>query len=300
MSPPNYDSPTEIKSFLESKGFAMQKHFSQNFMVNPSARRKIADLAELNAGECVWEIGAGLGCMTRELLARGSRVKAFEIDRGFCSSLRDFYESEVASGVLQIIEGDVMKTWQGELEKAHTDAATLKVVGNLPYSIASVFIAQTIRCGVAFSRCVFTVQQEVAHRMAAGVGSKDYSAFSVLCQFAYDVKLSLPLAAGSFWPRPRVSSQAVVLTRKAEIFPCSAEAFSLVVNCLFASRRKTILNNARSLPLGGLPPEDFLASCGVEGTLRAENLDGIDFARIAGEFGKVTSSTTAMRSVKNP
>ena len=286
MSPPNYDSPTELKRFLESKGFAMQKRFSQNFMVNPSARRKIADLADINSGECVWEIGPGLGCMTRELLVRGACVKAFEVDRGFCRLLREFFAGDIASGDLEIIEGDVMKTWQAQLKKTG-DATHIKLVGNLPYNIASTFIAQTIKSSVAFAQCVFTVQKEVAERMAACAKNKDYSAFSVLCQFAYDVKLSVPLAAGSFWPRPRVSSQVVILTRKTESFPCSADAFSLVVNCLFSSRRKTLLNNARGLPLGGVSAEDFLAACGVEGTLRAESLEGIDFVRIAGEFEKV-------------
>ena len=286
MNAPNYDSPAELKQFLQNEGFAMQKRFSQNFMVNPSARAKIADFAKPGAGEEVWEIGAGLGCMTRELLARGPRVTAFEVDRGFCRLLREFFAGEIASGDLEIVEGDVMKTWQAQLKKAG-DAAHIKLVGNLPYNIASTFIAQTIKSAVVFAQCVFTVQKEVAERMAARAGSKDYSGFSVLCQFAYDVKLSLPLAAGSFWPRPRVSSQAVVLKRRQEPLPCCADAFSLVVNCLFASRRKTLLNNARALPLVGEVAQDFLASCGVDGNCRAEQLGVSDFARIACEFEKI-------------
>ena len=291
MSPPNYDSPADLKRLLESEGFAMQKRFSQNFMVNPSARRKIADLVEVSAHESVWEIGAGLGCMTGELLARGARVKAFEVDRGFCSLLRQFFSQKLLSGDLEIVEGDVMKTWQEEIKKTDASSSRVKVLGNLPYNIASTFIAQTIRSGVTFSRCVFTVQKEVAGRITARVGDKDYSAFSILCQFAYDAKLSLSLAAGSFWPPPRVSSQVVILTRKPKNYPCSADAFSFVVNSLFASRRKTLLNNARLLPLDGMPPADFLTSCGVKGECRAENLDVSEFARIAAEFERVRSST---------
>ena len=291
MKTPNYDSPRELKRLLQNEGFAMQKRFSQNFMINPSARHKIAELVTPSAGEEVWEIGAGLGCMTRELLVRGFRVKAFEVDRGFCRLLREFFAKEIASGDLEITEGDVMKTWQDELKKACGSAAHIKLVGNLPYNIASTFIAQTIRSGVVFSSCVFTVQKEVAERMAARVGDKDYSGFSVLCQFAYDVNLALSLAAGSFWPRPRVSSQAVVLKRRHEPLSCSAGTFSLVVNCLFASRRKTILNNARALPLDGESAEDFLASCGVDGSHRAEHLCVEQFARIACELEKIKART---------
>lgn len=270
MNHPDYNSPSELKTFLEQNGMAMQKRFGQNFMVNPSARSKIACCLDLHAGERLWEVGPGLGCMTEEFLSRGASVTAFEIDRGFVSALHRFFSQQEQDGSLFIAEGDVLRLWKDEI-RMHGQPS--KIAGNLPYNIAATFIADTITENVLFDRCVFTVQKEVAQRMAARPGSAGYSAFSVLCQYGYTVKTGISLGPGSFWPRPSVVSQAVIMEKKdRDSSPCSSRRFAHLVHTLFSARRKTVLNNMKPLLSGETQPEAVLEKCGIKTNERAENI----------------------------
>lgn len=278
MNHPDYNSPSELKDFLEQRGMAMQKRFGQNFMVNPSARAKIAGCLDIQAGERLWEIGPGLGCMTEEFLSRGASVTAFEIDRGFVCALRCFFAQQEKEGRLSIAEGDVLKLWKAELCLHERPS---KIAGNLPYNIASTFIADTITANALFDKCVFTVQKEVAQRMAAQPGSASYSAFSVICQYGYTVKAGISLGPGSFWPRPSVASQAVIMEKKER--PASgraSERFARTVHVLFSARRKTVLNNIKPLLPDGIQAEDVFERCGIEKNERAENISVETFVQL--------------------
>ena len=275
MEHPDYNSPAQLKDFLLENGMAMQKKFGQNFMVNPSARKRIVDMLEIQSGSQVWEVGPGLGCMTEEILGRGAKLKVFEIDRGFVTLIRQFFADREPSGQFSIVEGDVLKKWMNEIPDG---SENLKLFGNLPYNIAATFIADTISRGFTFERCVFTVQKEVAERICAGPGSKNYSAFSVLCQWKYDVSRGLELAPGNFWPRPNVSSQAVLMKKKENPLECSdPKLFVNLVHALFSSRRKTIQNNIRSILPKSVNAEDIFGQAGMSGGERAENLSVGDF-----------------------
>ena len=275
MEHPDYNSPAQLKDFLLENGMAMQKKFGQNFMVNPSARKRIVDMLEIQSDSQVWEVGPGLGCMTEEILGRGARLKVFEIDRGFVTLIRQFFADKEPSGQFSIVEGDVLKKWMNEIPDG---SENLKLFGNLPYNIAATFIADTISRGFTFERCVFTVQKEVAERICAGPGSKNYSAFSVLCQWKYDVSRGLELAPGNFWPRPNVSSQAVLMKKKENPLECSdPKLFVNLVHALFSSRRKTIQNNIRSILPKSVNAEDIFGQAGMSGGERAENLSVGDF-----------------------
>lgn len=280
MTHPDYNSPLELKEFLDKNNMAMQKKFGQNFMVNPAARTKIIDELELKPGEYVWEIGPGLGCMTEEIMERGARLTAFEIDRGFYGLLHQFFEDQEKSGKFNIVEGDVLKNWKKAYE--NSEVKPVKLFGNLPYNIAATFIADTITEGLEFERCVFTVQKEVTQRIAAKPGTENYSAFSVLCQWGYDVKSGIVLSAGNFWPRPNVDSQSVILTKKAESYHCSnPKLFVKVVHALFSQRRKTIQNNIKGLLPSGLSAEAFFEKCGIQKNERAENLSVENFLQLS-------------------
>lgn len=275
MKHPDYNSPAELKEFLTQNGMAMQKKFGQNFMINPSARSRIVDMLELESGASVWEVGPGLGCMTEEIMERGASVKVFEIDRGFISLLHQFFSEQEIAGKFQIIEGDVLKNWKKEAKENDSD---LKLFGNLPYNIAATFIADTIANGFTFSRCVFTVQKEVTERICAEPGSKNYSAFSVLCQWKYDVTPGLELSAGNFWPRPNVASQAVLMKRKKNPLDCDdPKRFVALVHALFSSRRKTIQNNIKPVLPPQVTAEEIFARSGISSSERAENLSVEDF-----------------------
>lgn len=270
MKHPDYNSPAELKQVLDANGFSMQKKFGQNFLINEDARRRLVDALELTEGMKVWEVGPGLGAMTNTILERGADLTVFEIDRGFASLISGFFEDYTKGGTFRIIEGDVMKTWKGQLKEAGQPD---RFFGNLPYNIAATIIADTIENNVRFEKCVFTVQKEVAQRMCAKPGTADYSSFSALCQWAYDVKPLLDLAGGNFWPKPNVDSRAVVFTKKAD-FPCckNPELFIKMQRALFSSRRKTVRNNLSQF----LKNNDLAVSClekaGIDIMKRAEVL----------------------------
>lgn len=267
---PDYNSPAELKQILDAKGFSMQKKFGQNFLINEDARRRLVDALELTEGMKVWEVGPGLGAMTNTILERGADLTVFEIDRGFASLISGFFDDYSKAGTFRIVEGDVMKTWKGHFKEAGQPD---RFFGNLPYNIAATIIADTIENNVRFDRCVFTVQKEVAQRMCAKPGTADYSSFSTLCQWAYDVKPLLDLAGGNFWPKPNVDSRAVVFTKKAD-FPCckNPATFVKVQRALFSSRRKTVRNNLSQY----LKNNDLAVSCleeaGIDIMKRAEVL----------------------------
>lgn len=270
MTHPDYNSPTEIKQCLEQNGLAMQKKFGQNFLINGQARKTIADALAVADGMRVWEVGPGLGAMTDELLRRGANVTAFEIDYGFARLLTAFFADYAARAQFSLVEGDVLKTW-----KPCADARGLpdRFFGNLPYNIAAAIIGDTITAGVRFERCVVTVQKEVGQRMVAKPGSEDYSSFSVLCQWAYDVKTVLDLAGGNFWPKPNVVSRAVLLSKKADFPRCkNPQGFMRLLRALFAARRKTVRNNLLPFVSGGDRVDAALRQADIAPTARAESL----------------------------
>ena len=215
MIHPDYNSAKNLKEILDQNGFSMQKKFGQNFLINPDARKKLIDCLDINENTKVWEIGPGLGAMTSEILERGADLTVFEIDRGFISLISEFFKPYAEKNKFRIIEGDVLKNWKKELERGKPD----RLFGNLPYNIAATIIADTIENNIRFDKCLFTVQKEVAQRMCAKAGSEDYSSFSVLCNWAYDIKPVLDLNGNNFWPKPNVDSRAVMMTPK-ENFPC--------------------------------------------------------------------------------
>ncbi|MDE6350145.1 MAG: 16S rRNA (adenine(1518)-N(6)/adenine(1519)-N(6))-dimethyltransferase RsmA, partial [Treponemataceae bacterium] len=212
----------------------------------------------------------GLGAMTDELLRRGANVTAFEIDYGFARLLNAFFADYAARAQFSLVEGDVLKTW-----KPCADAQGLpdRFFGNLPYNIAAAIIGDTITAGIRFERCVVTVQKEVGQRMVAKPGTEDYSSFSVLCQWAYDVKTVLDLAGGNFWPKPNVVSRAVLLTKKADFPRCkNPRGFMRLLRALFAARRKTVRNNLLPFVSGGDCVDAALRQADIAPTARAESL----------------------------
>ena len=247
----------------------MQKKFGQNFLINPDARKKLIDCLDINENTKVWEIGPGLGAMTSEILERGADLTVFEIDRGFISLISEFFKPYAEKNKFRIIEGDVLKNWKKEVEKGKPD----RLFGNLPYNIAATIIADTIENNIRFDKCVFTVQKEVAQRMCTKAGSEDYSSFSVLCNWAYDIKPLLDLNGNNFWPKPNVDSRAVIMTPK-ENFPCCKEPehFCKLQRALFSSRRKNVRNNLTGFIKNNDKALEYLEKAQIDPTLRAEVL----------------------------
>jgi 16S rRNA (adenine1518-N6/adenine1519-N6)-dimethyltransferase len=260
----NYNSGDSIRAFLEERGLGARKMWGQHFLVSPHARQALVAALDLKEGDAVWEIGPGLGAMTSLLLDAGAQVAAFEIDPGFSVLLREIF----AGRPFRLIEGDVLKTWEGE-------AAADFLLGNLPYSIAGALVGDFIEKRRFFSRMAITVQKEVAARFTARPGGKDYSSLSALVQAAYAVKPLLRLKAAAFYPPPKVDSQALLLEKKAA--PDIPPLYPNIVRALFSARRKTVANNLNSFGISAI----ILDECGVNPKERAENLGVAEFAALA-------------------
>ena len=292
----SYDSPTSIKAFLEAEGLAMSKRFGQNFLIDKNARERLHAVLETAKPSHIWEIGPGIGSITSILLEHGHRVTAFEIDHGFARVLRDIFGK---TPDFRLVEGDFLKTWKTELVAAGTGpasgapasgaavsaAAPDFIFGNLPYNAALAIIADLLEEGLLPPRMIFTVQKEAARRIAAGPGTKDYSAFSVLCASVCRTKILYDIGASSFWPQPRVTSSVVALVPRPD--PVAAndrKGFSRFARAAFASRRKTLRNNLASLGLypAGNPSilEEILASMSIPSDIRAEALTAEQLATI--------------------
>ena len=279
MKLPDYNAPSALVAVLDEHGFGMQKKFGQNFLINAHIRQELVSALGLSAGDAVWEVGPGLGSMTSLLLESGADLTVFEIDRGFVQLLTSYFGSYHS---FHLIEGDVLKTWKAEYQR-HTPKAFF---GNLPYNIAAKLIAATIEAECFFDCMVITVQKEVGLRMTAVPGSADYSSFSVLCQWAYDVEPIRDIAPAAFWPKPNVESRALRFTKKESPQPVrDAHLFLSLVRGLFSSRRKTVKNNLSTILAARgkktLPAESLLKAAGIDPAARAESLTVYDFIRLS-------------------
>ena len=217
--------------------------------------------------------------MTSEILDRGAELTAFEIDHGFAAALGELFGDRPN---FKLVEGDVLKTWKTVSERP------ARLFGNLPYNIAATIFADLICAGVRFDKSVITVQKEVAQRMNAKPGTDDYSSFSVLCQWAYDVTPLMDLGGGSFWPRPNVDSRAVKFVKK-ELFPQCKDAafFAKMQRALFVSRRKTIKNNLTTFLSDSAKAENALKKAEIDPKVRAETLDISTLLRLSDAVGEI-------------
>lgn len=277
-----YDSPKGLSAFLKERGFALRKRFGQNFLVNPRVRERILSVLEPSASDLIWEIGPGLGCMTGALLNSGARVRAFEIDRGFLGVLEEEFRGREN---FHLTGGDVLDTW-----RALRGENPSKVFGNLPYSAASAIIADFIEEDFLPDRWVFMVQREVAARMAARPGTKNYSSFSLLCQTFMNVKVRFDVGAGSFYPPPEVISSVVELRPRQDPPEIADRRVYLgILRALFASRRKTLRNNlvayAAARGNDALWAADLLEKAGLRPEARGETLSPAEVARLANAAG---------------
>ncbi len=295
MNLPDYNSPSSLKAFLESRGMAMRKNLGQNFLINAQVREKILDALELSPGKKIWEVGPGIGSMTAGILERGGALTAFEIDRGFACILRELFGDNAN---FTLIEGNVLKTWKTAaapfFNKGKEKNEQLPLFfGNLPYNIAATLLASFIASGLIFPRIAVTVQKEVGMRICAAVGSSNYSRLSVICSRFYDCSIKFDVAAGNFWPRPNVTSALVIMKEKKEKTKCKDdELFFSVVRALFSSRRKTLKNAFAawlSQKLGSRKNQGQVAdltslalqNAGIDERARAENLSEQEFCALA-------------------
>ena len=253
--------------------------------------RRIAELAtgnEEGSAASGVELGAGLGALTRPLLERAGRVIAVERDRELVPALRAELAEEEASGRLSVLEADAkaldLAGQFAGLPRPHV------LCGNLPYQITGPLLELTTRAAPLLDRAVFLIQLEVAARLVARPGSKEYGALSVFVQAAFEVTRPLVVRSGAFYPPPKVDSAVVVLTPLAQPKE-ESPAFRALVRAAFEQRRKKLANAWHGV-LGA--DADALARAaelaGVELGDRGERLGVAEFSRMADALARIVGA----------
>lgn len=272
------DSP---KVLLERYGLRPKYSFGQNFLADERLAARIAEACAASGGSVI-ELGAGLGALTRPLLASGvGFVLAVERDRDLVPALAQELSADVEAGRLQILEEDAKSidfaTALAGRPKPHV------VAGNLPYQITGPLLEKAVHGAPSIERAVFLVQLEVADRLSAAAGSDAYGALSVFAQRAFKVERAFVIRRGAFYPQPNVDS-AVVTLEPLGAGPETNE-FRTVVKRAFGQRRKK-LKNAWAGLVGqhGVEVETAAARAGIDLSLRGEALRVSDFVRMAEEL----------------
>jgi 16S rRNA (adenine1518-N6/adenine1519-N6)-dimethyltransferase len=262
-------------SILRRHGLRPKKSWGQNFLGDEAALERIAQSVGIVPGEGVIELGAGLGHLTRALVAAGARVFAVERDPDMVKALE-----EIGSEQVRVVPADA----------AHLDFARVSgvdrvaVVGNLPYHLTSPILFEILDQRAHVSRAVFTVQKEVADRLAAGAGTKKYGLLSVLLGMYFQIESLFVLKAHLFHPPPKVDSAVVRLTAASAPRAAVREEarFRRVVKAGFGQRRKTLFNALKSdVSLGSAEAVGAaLAAAGIDPRRRGETLTPEEFAAI--------------------
>lgn len=261
-------------------GHRPRRRFAQNFLVDKGVIRSIIGLVRPAAGEVVVEIGPGRGALTNGLVAALDRLVAVEIDRDLAAVLRE----RLGAKGLHLIEGDILEVDLGKVLRDE-GGKRLLIVGNLPYNITAPLIFHFLAQADYIDRAIIMVQREVAQRLVAGPGSKDYSLLTVLLAMRAAVKMCLQVGRHCFRPSPAVDSAVVELRFAAEprFAVEDAACFDRLVRRAFGQRRKMLRNSLLGLnPEGGRNwLEELGERAGIELTRRPEELSIEEFIRLS-------------------
>lgn len=253
----------------------------QNFLVSETACRSIVEALGDLSGRAVVEIGPGKGAITELLARRAGRLIAIELDRELAPRLRERF---AAQETVTVIEEDVLRV---DLTALARPGEKLLVVGNLPYYMTSEILLHLIRHEAAIERAVVMVQREVADRVAAGPGSRDYGLLSVTAQLHARVEKLLTLPPGAFSPPPEVYSTVLRWTMHSRTEELGVEpvAFTGFLRSCFAQKRKTLGNNLRAAKYEPAAIAGALQAAGVAAGARAEELSVEALAALWRPFG---------------
>ncbi len=267
-----------VKALCAEFGFSFKKKFGQNFIISAEVPKMIAENAE---GQCVLEIGPGMGTLTRELCEVCEKVVAVEVD----TSLEPLLEITVGEYEnLKVIFGDIMKQNIAELCREEFGDKKVAVCANLPYYITTPVIMYLLESGVGFESITVMVQKEVADRLCASAGTSEYGAITLFCARYGKVKKLFDVPKSKFYPVPGVDSAVITIVpaEKEDIYVKDEEKLTKVIRGAFNQRRKTLVNALNSEFPGMTKAEiaDIITSCGFREDIRGERLTLADFAKI--------------------
>lgn len=282
-------SPTKLNELFRQHGFSPKKRFGQNFLVDWNILNKILDAADVREGDHVLEIGAGAGTVTLAMAERGARVVAVEIDGTLLDILSELFADH---SNVRIIHADILSLNLPQFLSSQFGSAKVKVIGNLPYYITSPIITELLLARSQIELIVLMIQKEVADRLKASPGTKDYGSMSVFVQYYSEIEVIAYASKTVFFPRPDVSSAIVRLTPRSvpPVKVPSDESFFAVVHCAFGQRRKTLLNSLSDCQALGLSKDQVLQvlqKAGIDFSRRPETLSLEEFAQIASAYSSL-------------
>ncbi len=261
----------EVRAFLERHGLAPRAELGQCFLIDPALAERMVARAGVEPGDAVIEIGAGTGSLTRPLAARAARVLVLEVDAGLVRALR---AERLLPDNVELQHADALRfDWAAAARRL---GSPLRVVANLPYSISGPLLRRLLDLRGRVRSSSVMLQREVAARLLAAPGSRDYGSLSVLHQLSFHVERSFELAPSSFWPQPQVRSSVLRMTPREGAPVSDAELGRLeeVVRRAFTQRRKTLANALRAGTHAGEAAalSQTLERCGIDARARPESL----------------------------
>ena len=264
------------RHILKAFNLHASHRLGQNFLISPGVVRAVVEAAEIEPGDRVLEIGPGIGTLTQGLLEAGAEVTAVELDKKLPAVL-----AETLKGYehLNVVQGDILKTDIAAL----MGGAPFKVAANLPYYITTPILLSLLEQKLPITRIVTMVQREVAERMTAPPGGRDYGALSVAVQYYTEPEIVLDVPPNCFLPAPEVDSAVIVCAvRQTPVVTVKDEKlFFRVVKAAFGQRRKTLSN---ALKTTGASKEEIgkaLDKAKVDAARRGETLSLVEFAAVA-------------------
>lgn len=294
--------PKVTAKLMEELGYSTKKRFGQNFLVDERVLARIMDGSEITKDTTVLEIGPGVGTMTQAIAERAGRVIAVEIDRDLIPVLE---KTLAGYSNVTVINKDVLETDLTTVDGLLSEGESYRVVANLPYYITTPIIMKLLESGAPIDSITVMVQKEVAERMEAAPGGKEYGALSVAVQYYCIPAILTKVPCCCFIPRPNVDSAVIRLVRRehpeviavtktekngsvtetGETVTVQDPAYMFrLVRAAFAQRRKTLANSLKNDPSLGLSREritEVLARMGLEENIRGERLSTAQFAELA-------------------
>ena len=274
------------RELLNEFGLATKHRFGQNFLIDNHVIEHICELADLTGEERVLEVGPGIGTLTLALVQEAAQVVSIEMD----PALEPVLEAHAADHPnFSYIMGDALRTDPEDVSAAAGGAPT-HFVANLPYNVAATIILDFFEKMPALERAVVMVQKEVADRIAAQPGGKDYGAYTVKLALFARVTGRFEVPPRCFMPAPHVDSAVVRLDRLSSPDTPTGEAvpaICCVVDAAFAQRRKTIRNSMGSNGFAKEALDEAFPAVGIAPTARAETLSVDEFAALARELDRL-------------
>lgn len=281
MDKPIIASPQVTQHILNRFKLRADKKLGQNFLIDENVVHQIVAAAELSEADTVLEVGPGIGTLTQGLAESKARVVAVELDTRLLPVLAttlNGYDN------VRVVHGDILKVNIME----EVGAPSFKVCANLPYYITTPIIFALLEKRLPMERLVAMVQKEVAERMAAQPGGKEYGALSVAIQYYTEPKIAFIVPPTSFIPAPAVDSAVIVCKRRVKppVEVCDEGLFFRVVKAAFSLRRKMLSNSLKNMGIKSERVAKWLELAGVDGKRRAETLSLEDFAKLTNSFNE--------------